>query len=174
MQTVMKWIDAINKVVGIIVGLILAAMSVIIIAQIFSRFLFHSPLTWSEEVARYLMVYMVFLGAPLALRQHRMIAIEVVAESVGAKARKVLKIATMLISIVFFIILLVQGNDMMGIVGRQHSAALGIPMNIPYMAIPIGAALMLLNAIAVIFEFMTKDHVETSEIAEVLKKGEQQ
>ncbi|UVI30707.1 TRAP transporter small permease [Paenibacillus spongiae] len=172
MQPVMKCIDFMNKVVGIIVGLMLAAMSIIIIAQIICRFVIDYPLTWSEEAARYLMVYTVFLGASLALRNHRMIAIEVVMEKVKPSVRKVLKIAVMLISIVFFIILLVQGIDMLEVVGRQMSAGLGISMDIPYMAIPIGALLMIINAIAVIIELLTTDHVETSEVEEALRKGE--
>lgn len=172
MQIAMKCIDVLNKIVGYIVGIMLAAMSIIIIAQILCRFVFEFPLTWSEEAARFLMVYTVFLGASLALRHHRMIAIEILPEYLKPKARKMLKIAIMLISIVFFIILLVQGIDMLEIVQRQASAALGISMDIPYMAIPLGALLMIINAIAVIVELVTNQHDDTSEVAEVLKKGE--
>ncbi|MBW7476105.1 TRAP transporter small permease [Paenibacillus oenotherae] len=172
MQTAMKCVDVLNKIVGYIVGIMLAVMSIIIIAQIVCRFVLEIPLTWSEEAARYLMVYTVFLGSSLALRHHRMIAIEILPEYLKPNVRKMLKVAIMLISIVFFIILLVQGIDMLEIVQRQVSAGIGISMDIPYMAIPIGALLMIINAIAVIIELLTNEHVETSEVAEVLKKGE--
>ncbi|CAH1217345.1 Sialic acid TRAP transporter permease protein SiaT [Paenibacillus plantiphilus] len=172
MQLAMKCIDVLNKIVGIIVGIMLAAMSVIIIAQILCRFVFEIPLTWSEEAARYLMVYTVFLGASLALRHHKMIAIEVLPDLLKPSLRRMLKIAIMLISIVFFIILLVQGIDMLEIVQRQVSAAIGITMDIPYFAIPLGALLMIINAIAVIIELVQNENLETSEVAEVLKKGE--
>ncbi|WEK54733.1 MAG: TRAP transporter small permease [Candidatus Cohnella colombiensis] len=173
MKLYMKGVDYLNKLVGIVVGLMLGAMSILIIAQVISRFLIDIPLTWSEEAARYLMIYSVFLGASLALRNHRLIAIEVVSELVKPKIRKVLRITVLVISIIFCAMLLFKGIDIMEIVSRQKSAALRIPMDIPYMAIPIGAALMIINAIACIIEFWTTEDVDTSEATEALKAGEQ-
>jgi len=173
MKAAMKGIDIMNKLVGIVVGLMLGAMSIIIVVQVFCRFVIDYPLTWSEEAARYLMVYTVFLGASLALRNHRMIAIEIISESVKPKVRKILRILVSLISIVFFTILLFQGVDMLEIVRRQTSASLGITMDIPYMAIPIGAALMIINGIANIIEFLMHEDLDTSEVTEALKSGGQ-
>jgi TRAP-type C4-dicarboxylate transport system permease small subunit len=173
MKTAMRGIDIMNKLVGIVVGLMLAAMSTIIVVQVFCRFVIDYPLTWTEEAARFLMIYTVFLGASLALRNHKMIAIEIIMESVKPKVRKVLRIMVMLISIVFLFILLFKGIEMLDIVKRQTSAGLGLSMNIPYMAIPIGATLMIINAIAVIIEFLTTDDIDTSEVSEALKAGEQ-
>jgi len=173
MKATMKAIDGLNKIVGIVVGLMLGAMSIIIMMQVLCRFVIDYPLTWSEEAARYLMVYTVFLGASLALRNHKMIAIEIIIESVKPKVRKILRILVALITAVFCFILLFKGVDMLEIVGRQTSAGLGISMDIPYMAIPIGAALMLINSAAVIIEFLTHDDLDTSELSEALKAGEQ-
>ncbi|QMV42776.1 TRAP transporter small permease [Cohnella cholangitidis] len=173
MKATMKAIDGLNKIVGIVVGLMLGAMSIIIIMQVLCRFVIDYPLTWSEEAARYLMVYTVFLGASLALRNHKMIAIEIITESVKPKVRKVLRILVSLISIVFFVVLLFKGLDMLEIVSRQTSAGLGIKMDIPYMAIPIGATLMIINSIANIIDFMTHEDIDTSEVSEALKAGGQ-
>lgn len=173
MKAVMKGIDIMNKFVGIVVGSMLAVMSIIIVIQVFCRFVIDSPLTWSEEAARYLMIYTVFLGASLALRNHKMIAIEIVIESVKPKVRKVLRIVVMLVSLVFLFILLFKGIEMINIVSKQTSAGIGISMDIPYMAIPIGATLMIINAFAVIVEFLTTDDIDTSEVSEALKAGEQ-
>lgn len=173
MKVLMKGIDLLNKVVGIIVGSMLAVMSVLIIAQVICRFVLDYPLTWSEEAARYLMVYTVFLGAALALRNHRMIAIEIIAESVKPKVRKFLRILVMLITMAFLFILLFKSVDLIQIVARQKSPSLGLSMDIAYMAIPIGATLMIINAVAVIIEFWTHEDLDTSEVSEALKAGEQ-
>ncbi|MCU6707929.1 TRAP transporter small permease [Paenibacillus sp. J5C_2022] len=173
MKATMKAINGLNKFVGIVVGLMLGAMSIIIVVQVFCRFVINFPLAWSEEAARYLMVYTVFLGAPLAIRNHKMIAIEIIVESVSPKVRKVLRILISLISIVFFVILLFKGVDMLDVVSRQSSASLGINMDIPYMAIPLGALLMIINSAANIIDFLTKDDIDTSEVSEALKAGEQ-
>lgn len=172
MQLVLKWIDRLNKVVGIVVGLMLAVMSILIVLQIFCRFVIKYPLPWTEEAARYLMVYTVFIGASLALRNYKMIAIEVVSESLKPKARKVLRIFVMLLSIVFFVMLLVKGIDMLEIVNRQASSAMGLSMGIPYLAIPIGALLMIINAVAVIIDLLINDDIDRSEVSEALKAGE--
>lgn len=173
MRTTMKCIDWLNKAVGVIVGLMLGVMSIFIIAQIVSRFVINMPLHWTEEAARYLMVYIVFLGAALAVRHNRMIAIEIIMENVKPKVRRVLKITTMVITIIFSVILLVEGMDILDIVHRQLSAGLGITMDIPYMAIPIGALLIIINSIAVIIELLTTDHEPESEVEEALRKGGQ-
>ncbi|WP_422124348.1 TRAP transporter small permease [Planococcus sp. X10-3] len=152
MQIFLKIIDNFNKLVGLILALMLAVMSILILTQIFTRFVINYPLHWTEEVARYLMVYSVFLGAALALRQNKLIAIELLNQALGESKEKILKVIIMLISLVFFIILFFQGIEILGMVNVQTSAGLGISMAIPYAAIPVGAALMAINAIAVILE----------------------
>ncbi|HZG55294.1 TRAP transporter small permease [Paenibacillus sp.] len=160
MRTAVKLVDGLNKLVGAAVAVMLGTMAILIIVQVFCRFVINYPLHWTEELARYLMVYVVFLGSALALRHSKLVAIEAVAEALKPKARKWLKIVVMLVSIVFFVVLLKQGIDIQSVVSRQTAAGLGIPMSIPYAAIPIGAALLLLNAIAVIMESLTTPATE--------------
>jgi TRAP-type C4-dicarboxylate transport system permease small subunit len=155
MPMVLKVIDRFNKYMTIFLGILLAIMSIIIIFQVFSRYLLGLPLPWSEELARYIMVYTVFFGAALALRYQKLIAVEVFAEKMSWKNRRILKTAVNLISIAFFLLLLVKGIEMMGKVHLQVSPALQLPMSIPYASIPIGAILLTINAIAVIIEMYT-------------------
>ena len=162
MNYVIKTIDHMKKAVGIILALMLAIMSVLIIVQVFTRFVIDYPLHWTEELARYLMIYSVFLGAALALRKSRLISIEVIAQSVNKSKQRILRIIVMLFSIVFLIILLVQGIQILGVVKLQSSAGLGISMAVPYASIPIGAALMIINAIAVIFETLKGEPIKES------------
>lgn len=154
MQLTIKWVDKLNKLVGVIVGVMLAIMAILIIVQIFFRFVISYPLHWSEELSRYLMIYSIFFGVPLVLRQQKLIAIEFISELLNESKRRILKMILMLISIVFFAILFIQGLEILQTVKMQTSAGLRIPMSIPYAAIPIGAVLMIINAIAVIFELM--------------------
>lgn len=158
MRQTLKAIDTLNKLVGIAVAMILGVMSILIIMQIIYRIVGY-PLHWSEELARYLMVYLVFLGSSLALRHHRLVAIELLPELVSEVNRKVIRITVMAICIVFFILLLVQGIDILGRVSVQSSAAMGLSMSVPYAAIPIGAVLLIMNAVAVILETIVSDTV---------------
>lgn len=163
MQLAVKMIDGLNKVIGYVLGLMLGAMSILIIVQVFSRFVINLPIHWSEEVSRYLMIYIVFIGASLAMRHNKLISVELLPEMVNENKRRIITIIIMVISIVFFVILFKQGIDILGRVKGQSSAGLGISMAIPYAAIPIGSVLLALNSLAAVFVELTSK-----------KEGEQQ
>lgn len=150
MYTILRYIDGINKVVKILLAISIISMTIIMILQVFSRFIFNLPLNWSEEATRYLGIYAVFFGAALALRYNELISVEAVPDLLPDKGRKYLKIVVLLISIVFFVIVLVQGFSLVSNVSMQKSPALRISMSIPYFSIPLGAILLVLNAIAAI------------------------
>jgi len=153
-----------NKGIKVVIALSLATMSVVIIAQVISRYFFHHTFTWAEELSRYLMVLSVFLGASLALRTHSLIAVEVLAENISAMKKRILKIIVYLLCLIFFTILLIVGITVVGDVSQQLSPALQIKMSIPYMAIPIGATALILNSIAVLLELiMNKKTLEDGE-----------
>ncbi|WP_144478232.1 TRAP transporter small permease [Cytobacillus oceanisediminis] len=162
MQQVVKAIDMINKMVGILLALMLGVMSILIILQVISRFVINLPLTWSEELSRYLMIYIVFLGASLAMRHNKLISIELLPETLTGNKRKSVIILVMIISIIFFGILFMQGIDMLPLVQMQSSPGLQLSMAIPYASIPIGSFLLALNSLAVILdELSTKKEGES-------------
>lgn len=150
MNTILKCIDGINKVVKILLAISLIIMTIIMILQVFSRFIFNLPLNWSEEATRYLGIYAVFFGAALAVRYNELISVEAVPDLLPEKGRKYLKIVVLFICLVFFAVVLIQGFSLVGNVSMQKSPALRIPMSIPYFSIPLGAILLFLNAIAAI------------------------
>lgn len=150
MNAIVKSVDGINKIVKIALTITLIAMTVIMVMQVFSRFVFNLPLHWSEELTRYLGIYAVFFGAALAIRYNELIAVEVVPDLLKPTGKKVLKVVGLIISIIFFGILLVQGWNLVSHVSVQKSPALQISMSIPYFSIPLGAFLLIINAIAAI------------------------
>ena len=164
MNKIIQFIDGINKVIRVVLAVNLGTMSLVIIAQVIFRYLFQHTFTWAEELSRYLMVLSVFLGAALALRTHSLIAVEVLAENISKAKKRILKILVYLLCLTFFVILLVVGISMVSDVSRQLSPALQIKMSIPYLAIPIGAAALILNSIAVLMELFMNKNTE--------KKGE--
>ncbi|WP_377890373.1 TRAP transporter small permease [Alkalihalobacillus sp. R86527] len=152
MLSFVKIMDQINKVILIIIGLLTGVMAAVIIAQVFSRFVLSTSLSWSEELARYLSIYAVFLGAAVALRHQGLISVEVIHEFIPQALSKWLKIIVNLICIVFSVVLIFVGMEMIDKVQIQNSPAMQIPMSIPYASIPIGALLMALNAVVVVIE----------------------
>ncbi|MET3506542.1 TRAP transporter small permease [Halalkalibacter oceani] len=157
MKKILSAIDKINTVLLLLLGTFLGIMILVLSVQVISRTLIGYSLPWSEELARFLMIYSVFIGAALALRYQQLIAIEFIAEKVSEKTRKGMKISSNLCGIVFFIIILFQGIAVMERVHTQSSAALQIPMSFLYAALPIGMVLLTMNAIAVIIDILLND-----------------
>lgn len=124
----------------------LAAMIVIITLQIVFRVAFRA-LTWSEEVARYLLVWTTFLGATIAYRHGRHIAVSFVVEALPPLGRLIARVIAHLSAIAFFLVVIVYGLQYMSIQGFQVSASLRVPMPIIYSVIPISCAIMLFYAV---------------------------
>jgi TRAP-type C4-dicarboxylate transport system permease small subunit len=158
---VLRVIDFINKWILLLLGVLVGVMSLVIILQISSRFVLGIPLPWSEELARLIMAYTIFIGAGVALRHQQLIAVEFLAEMLPDNPRRVLKLIINLIGIAFFVLLFVKGVEMMGKVHTQQSAALRLPMSVFYACIPIGSLLLSVNAVAVIIEMFAKKKGES-------------
>ena len=152
MERYLLIIDRVNECVLNLLGILLAIMSLAIVFQVISRFIFKFPIPWSEELARYLMVFCIFLGAGYAVRRGKLIGIEYVQQLLNTKGRVVV-ILFVHLSIVFFLIFVISiSKDMLLTVKNQASPAMQISMIIPYGAIPAGAVLGVLNSLAFIFD----------------------
>jgi TRAP-type C4-dicarboxylate transport system permease small subunit len=151
-MAVVRFIDFVNKLVNVIIGLMVAVMSLTIFYQVISRYILSAPLPWSEELARYLMVYLTFLGAAVAMRHQRLISVQALPQLLPERPRKVLKLVVLSICLVFFVVLLLQGIAVSERVAYQSSAAMGLPMFVPYAAVPVGSAMLIMNTVAVILE----------------------
>ena len=65
MQILFSWMD---RTINWVLALLMAAMVVVITAQVWYRFILNDPLSWSEELGRYLFVWISFLGAAAGVR----------------------------------------------------------------------------------------------------------
>ena len=126
----------------VILGL---AMTVTILIQIFFRFVVYRPVPWSEELARYLMIWMGMLGSVIALRKGRHIGVTFLVDKLPARAHKFIVNLVRLIIIGFMAIIGWEGVGLAIFNATQLSAAMEIPMTIPYLAIPVGATMMIVD-----------------------------
>jgi TRAP-type C4-dicarboxylate transport system permease small subunit len=159
LQGIVKVIDGFNKVLRYVIAVLLAVMTALIVYQVVARLLsgyldFDIP-RWTEELARYCMIWSVLIGTSLAVRYNALIGVEAIAERLPQNMQKLLRILVLVISMVFFVVLIIFGFEMLGHVGKQLSPGLKIPMTIPYASLPVGGLFMLINAVAVLIEVMT-------------------
>lgn len=119
----------------------MASLAVVITLQIVSRVLF-TAVSWTEEVARFLLVWLTFLGATLALAEKRHIAVTVLTDRLPPRARRIVTAAGLLAMIAFLAALSWIGWSYMSMQSFQRSASLRIPMIYVYSVIPLSGALM--------------------------------
>ena len=123
-------------------------MTLTILIQIFFRFVVYRPVPWSEELARYLMVWMGMLGSVIALRKGRHIGVTFLVDRLSGWHRTIVRRLMEFTIIGFLGIIGWQGLSLAIFNAPQLSAAMEISMSIPYAAIPVGAAMMILELVA--------------------------
>lgn len=134
--------------------LLLAAMAVIVFTNVSLRYLTNFSLTWAEEVARYLMVWMTFLGAGLALRSGGHVAITTIVDLFGPRVQQALRGLVAVVLLVFFVAMIWYGHEYMTRMGRQLTPATRIPFWYIYMAIPLGFGLLLIHFLLILKAFV--------------------
>jgi len=129
------------------------AMSILILCQVFFRYVLGASISWSEEAARYLMIWMGCLGSVVALRQGRHIGVRALVERLpGRTYDRYIVPLVQTVMVVFLAYLFWQGVLLAQFNLDQLSPALEIPMLIPYAAIPAGAAMMILDIVGDMFQ----------------------
>lgn len=140
---------AIITTTSALVVLLLVLMTGSILTGVFARYVLNDSLTWTEEIARYAMVWMSFLGGGLVFRHGGHIAIDMLTQKIPAGfARKSVLALSQLVILAFLGVLLWKGLDMLSRGGYMTTPALQMPMTVPYAAIPVGAALMIYHLVS--------------------------
>lgn len=124
---------------------LLATMAVLVIANVVSRYVFSHSFTWVEEVTRYMMIWAAFLGAGLALRVGGHIAIDSLASALPAAGARVVRVLIVAVLAATLAVIVWLGVEYVDFAWEQETPVLGWSFGKVYLAIPIGAALMLLH-----------------------------
>ncbi len=123
----------------------MSVMLVIIFAQVVTRYLFNYTPEWSEELARFLFVWVVFLGSALIMGESGHLAVQFLPDKFkGTVFGTILDVVINICGYVFIGLLLTQGWKMTSIMTFQRAPGLDIPMSWVYVIIPVSCVLMLL------------------------------
>lgn len=150
LHTVVRTVDGINWLVGWILAALMLVMTVLISWQVFARYVMGSSLTFSEEVSRFSMVWMTMLGAAYAYRYGSLIAVDLLVSLSGPRVSRVFHLFIAAASCTFAFVLLKYGLELTQRVATQTAPSTRVSMAWLYGAIPTGAALIVLNSLAII------------------------
>jgi TRAP-type C4-dicarboxylate transport system permease small subunit len=147
-------LDRLNAAVYYAIGLLLAVISVVVLMQVIVRFVLTSfgvniAAPWTEELARYLLVWLIFLGAAVGCRRMQLISLAFVVTGVPRPIGVALRYSALTLCLLLFLLMLRYGYEFVQIIGRSElSPVMQLPKTWVYWAMPIGATLMILNTIA--------------------------
>lgn len=132
----------------LLVGSFFVTVTVIFIQVIF-RYVLKNSLSWSEELARYIFVWQIWLGASYAAKINKHINITVAREKFPERVQIVLEAVVLVCWAAFAVFMVVQGRSVVAYIMRskQRTPALQIPRAIPYSSVPVGCGLMAFRVI---------------------------
>jgi len=138
-----------NNVEEILVssGILFAALLLFI--NVVLRYVFKSAIIWAEELTRYIIVWVTFVGGAICVRRGSHLTVSVLLEFVKGSPRKVIIIGAHLVTMAFTLFLTCYGFNLLSqaYATGQVTPALQAPYYIVYAAIPVGGALMSLRFI---------------------------
>jgi TRAP-type C4-dicarboxylate transport system permease small subunit len=152
MKTIKKISDQINDIIEYIALVLLFAMVIVVFLQVIFRFVLHNSLSWSEEFARYTMIWLSFLGISIGVKKKAHVGVEIFTNLAKGIFKKVIIIFAYVASFTFFFILIYYGYKILSITKMQTSPSMGISMAIPYSAIFWGAFISFIHLIVLFWE----------------------
>ena len=121
-----------------------AAIVTIVTAEVILRYIFKHSLIFTEELSRYLMVWIVFLSSALAIRDSAHIRINMVVKRLPAVAQKWIQAVAYGLTLLFLIVIAVEGFKILPQQLDQMCVTIDLPLFYFYLAIPVGAVLMII------------------------------
>lgn len=159
---------------------ILARMSILIMTllvftvllQVFMRYVIGSPVTFTEELSRFLLIWLGLLAASYAYRQRMHLALDLLILKMKGRQRNVLNIIIHSLIALFSAVVLVYGGMQLVIltwVLDQYSPALGVSMSFVYLVLPVSGLAIIVYA--VYFILLEAGIIDDDEASEVVHPG---
>ncbi|MGE4485429.1 MAG: TRAP transporter small permease [Oscillospiraceae bacterium] len=147
MQKVLHFLD--KNIEKIICVACLALMSIIIVAQVFFRYVLKNSISWSEEIARYLFIWLIYIGISYGVKMDRHISVDAVCAMLPEKVQRYFIFISDLLFLTFATAVIYYGIQVVGMINNsgQFSPASHIPMGIIYSSTVVGFSLVVVRLI---------------------------
>lgn len=141
---------------------LMATMATLVFVNVVARYVFNDSIIWVEELTQYEMIWIAYLGAGLALREGRHVAVDLIEQALPPGARRALRLALGLAILAFLGTLAVLGVQIAAFTWDQETPVLNVPAGLPYLGVPLGATMCALHLILVLRDFVDKrfEHTE--------------
>ncbi len=155
----MRMWDGFIRAIDLASALCVVAMVGIVAVQIFLRYVITRPVVWFDELASWLFVWVIYLGASVLVRYDAHLSVEIVTERLPVQVNRWRKLVVNLLVLAFLVLLFVQSIELLRKFGLTPAPAMQVPMGlffgsgmvfatigvIEYIRQTVGLALMLLG-----------------------------
>ncbi len=138
-----RW--TLERAEGVVCGLLTAVMTLLVFAAVVMRYAFNDPIDWSDELARFLFTWLVFLGASVGVSRQGHISIDSLVQFLPASLRRTLAACVDGCLLIVLVILVYYGMLLCGMTFRVKTPSMGMSVALVYGAAPVGAMLMLIH-----------------------------
>ncbi len=139
MDRISRGVDALASA---ICAVFFGAMTVSVLLGVFFRYVINSPLSWTEEVSRYLMIWGASVGISLGIRADEHVGLTIVLDSIKSRTVRMVFHTVIFLLVLGFLGILFLYSVRMALDARyMQTQALGVPMYVAYAALPVSSAL---------------------------------
>ena len=124
-------------------------MCAVVFLQFFTRYVLNDSFAWTEEIARYVLIAVIYVGTAMCVRRNRHIHVDFIYRLVPAFAGRVLSTFVDVLRIVFFIYAAWMTWKLMAIVGSDKMTMIKLPMNVIYYFVLGGLAMSAIRSVQV-------------------------
>ena len=149
-----RFLGALDRVLFSVIGALLAAMLADVAIQVFFRYVVHDPPTWTEELARFLFIWQIFLAAGLAFGRGAHIVVDAALLVLPGGGQRVVATVSHGLVLGFLGVLVWQGVNMTRLTSDTASTAMNLNMGVVYAALPVGAGVAALHVFVQLVRLM--------------------
>ena len=147
-----------TKSLEVLAGASLLAMVILTTWQVFTRYLLHSPSSWSEELVSYLFAFASLFGAAIVSGERNHMNIPVLVEKMNHKLQILFGVLAEIVALIFAGAILIYGGVKISTLAMgQMTSALSVPIGIFYVVMPVTGILILLYSVLNIIEIIKGD-----------------
>ena len=166
-----KLSNVITKIEEVIMAILMGILTVIMVVAVIFRYFLENPIPWATEVSIYLFIWFSFIGGSWGLKFGTQAAVTFLLDALSENKKRILKIVQDSIMLIFLFIILFYSVKwlMLPSTMLQKSISLGIPMWIPYSAVPTGILFATVHIIARLIRlFKNEETLQENEIGDEL------
>ena len=142
----------------------------VVFSQVIWRFVFNDPFPWSEELARYLQVWIILLTSTVCIQKSKHLAINYLTYRLSFKLQRLFKLISMLGITSYILVVIIFGIQFIVLVGAQKTPALQVPIGLIYSAFPIAGIHMFFESLIIMIKVKNARSIEELNRIKVVAK----